>query len=127
VQARPQALPLGLRRNRPEAKATKWRCPLGKCKPKTIWLPLDRFHPTIPRQLFHLPDPDGKKQYKQNPRSKKIYNERGAVERFWSRLKTEWGLLSGLRVRRLERVAQHVDLTVIVYLAFGLARLRAAT
>jgi transposase len=107
-------------------QASKWRCPLGKCKPKSVWLPLDRFHPAIPRQLFHLPDPNGKKDYAQNPRSKKTYGQRGAVERFWSRLKDEWGLKRGLRVRRLDRVAQHVDLTVIVYLAFGLARLRAA-
>jgi hypothetical protein len=36
------------------------------------------------------------------------------------------GLLRGLRVRGLDRVARQVDLAVIVYLAFGLARLRAA-
>jgi hypothetical protein len=90
-------------------RATKWRCPKGKCKPKSIWIKLDRFHPAIPRA---------------NPRSKVSYKKRGAVERFWSRLKDEWGLVTGLRVRGIDRVAQHVDLTVTVYLAFGLARLR---
>lgn len=98
--------------------ATKWRCPVGKCQPKSIWLPLDRFHPAIPRQLFHLPKPEA------NPRSKKAYKQRSSVERFWSRLKDQWGLLHGLRVRRLDRVAQHVDLTIAVFLMFGLARLR---
>jgi transposase len=92
--------------------ATKWRCPRGKCKPKSVWIPLDRFHPAIPRG---------------NARSRKTYKQRAAVERFWSRLKDEWGLISGLRVRRIERVAQHVDLTITVYLAFGLARLRASS
>jgi hypothetical protein len=32
--------------------------------------------------------------------------------------------VNGLRVRGIERVAQHVDLMITVYLAFGLARLR---
>jgi len=91
-------------------RATKWRCPVGRCRPKSIWIPLDRFHPAIPRAT---------------PRSKRMYKRRGAVERFWSRLKEEWGLVSGLRVRGLERVTQHVDLTVTVYLAFNVARLRA--
>jgi hypothetical protein len=89
-------------------RATKWRCPLGLCKPTSIWIPLDRFHPAIPRETA---------------RSKTIYAHRTSVERFWSRLKEEWGLLH-LRVRRIDRVAQHVDLVVLAYLLFNLETLR---
>jgi len=35
-------------------RATKWRCPLGRCRPASIWIPLDRFHPAIPRDTKRL-------------------------------------------------------------------------
>lgn len=83
---------------------------MGLCKPASIWIPLDRFHPAIPRET---------------PRSKTLYAKRGAVERFWSRLKEEWGLLEH-RLRRIERVDQHAELVVLAYLLFNLSALRAS-
>jgi hypothetical protein len=91
-------------------RATKWRCSLNLCRPKSIWIPLDRFNPAIPRSTA---------------RSRVLYAQRGAVERFWSRLKEEWGLLE-VRVRGQERVAQHVDLIVLAALLHDLATLRAS-
>jgi hypothetical protein len=44
---------------------------------------------------------------------------RGAVERENGRLKHEWALLP-LRVRRIERVALHADLTILTRLAVAL-------
>jgi len=62
-------------------------------------------HPLIPRE---------------SERSAKLYRSRGAVEREFGRLKNEWALLP-LRVRRIERVRLHVDLTVLAKLACRLA------
>lgn len=90
--------------------ATKWRCPVNRCRPASTWIDLDRFHAAIPRKTA---------------RSKATYDERTAVERFWSRLKREWGLLD-LRVRGEDRVAQHVELVVLACLLFSLAKLRAS-
>lgn len=91
-------------------RATKWRCPPGRCKPGSIWIPLDRFHTAVPRRTT---------------RSRKLYAKRGVVERFWGRLKDEWGLLE-LRVRGIDRVAQHVNLIVLGYLLLELAKMRAS-
>lgn len=52
-------------------------------------------------------------------RWKKLYRQRGSVERENGRLKHEWALLP-LRVRRLERVQLHADLTVLTRLTFAL-------
>jgi hypothetical protein len=41
---------------------------------------------------------------------------RGAVEREFGRLKNEWSLAS-LRVRRIERVRLHADLTILTKLS----------
>ncbi len=46
---------------------------------------------------------------------KKLYRHRGAVEREFGRLKNEWAL-SSLRVRRVERVRLHADLTMLAFL-----------
>jgi hypothetical protein len=51
------------------------------------------------------------------------YAGRGAVERENGRLKNEWALLP-LRVRRIERVALHADLTMLARLASALVTAR---
>jgi hypothetical protein len=86
-------------------KATKWRCPTGECAPASRWVKADRMHPLIPRE---------------SERSRKLYRSRGAVEREFGRLKHEWSLLP-LRVRGLERVALHADLTILAKLSLVLA------
>jgi hypothetical protein len=89
--------------------ASKWRCPTGKCKPASTWIKADRLHPLIP--------------YK-SKRWAKMYRKRVAVEREFGRLKHEWGL-GPLRVRGLERVRLHADLTILTKLACTLSRARA--
>jgi hypothetical protein len=53
-------------------------------------------------------------------RSSKLYRSRGAVEREFGRLKHEWALLP-LRVRGIERVRLHADLTILAKLSCALA------
>jgi hypothetical protein len=91
--------------------ASKWRCPTGECKPASVWIKADRLHPLIPRE---------------SKRWKAAYRKRASVEREFGRLKNEWGL-TPLRVRGLERVRLHADLTVLTKLASALTRARAAT
>lgn len=81
--------------------AAKWRCPTGECEPASRWVKADRLHPLIPRET---------------PRWKSLYRRRGAVEREFGRLKNEWAT-APLRVRRLECVQLHVDLTILAKLA----------
>jgi hypothetical protein len=88
--------------------ATKWRCPTGDCKPASTWIAADRLHPLIPRET---------------KRFKAGYRKRAAVEREFGRLKTSWGL-KPLRVRGLDRVRLHADLTVLTKLACALSRAR---
>jgi IS5 family transposase len=90
--------------------ASKWRCPTGECKPASRWVKADRLHPLIPRET---------------PRWRKLYRGRAAVEREFGRLKNEWALLP-LRVRGIERVRLHADLTILAKLSCALARARAA-
>ena len=90
-------------------KATKWRCPTGECRPASRWVKTDRLHPLIPRETL---------------RWGKLYADRSAVERAFGRAKHEWGLLP-LRVRGIERVKLHADLTVLAQLGCALARVRA--
>lgn len=90
-------------------RATKWRCPTGECEPKSTWLNAGRLHPLIPRQ---------------SKRFKDLYRQRGAVEREFGRLKHEWALLP-LRVRGLDRVRLHTDLTILAKLGCALAKARA--
>ena len=87
-------------------KASKWRCPTGECKPASAWIKADRLHPLIPRHT---------------KRSKALYSSRGAVEREFGRLKHEWAMLP-LRVRGIERVRLHADLTILAKLATALRR-----
>jgi hypothetical protein len=89
--------------------AAKWRCPTGECSPASRWIKASRLHPLIPRETV---------------RWGKLYSMRGAVEREFGRLKNEWGLLP-LRIRGLDRVALHADLTILAKLSCALARARA--
>jgi hypothetical protein len=88
--------------------ATKWRCPTGQCKPASVWIKADRLHPLIPRETL---------------RWKGIYRRRASIERQFGRLKHEWGL-APLRVRRIERVRLHTDLTILAQLTSVLSRER---
>jgi hypothetical protein len=77
--------------------------------PASTWVKADRLHPLIPRETA---------------RSRKLYRSRGAVEREFGRLKHEWAMLP-LRVRELDRVRLHADLTILAKLATALSRTRA--
>lgn len=92
-------------------KATKWRCPSGECKPSCVWVKADRLHPLIPRET---------------ERWHKLYCRRPAVERGFGRLKNEWGL-TPLRVRSIERVRLHTDLTILTKLACALSNARVSS
>ncbi len=89
---------------------TKWRCPTGECHPRSRWIKADRLHPLVPRE---------------SKRWKSLYRGRASVEREFGRLKNEWALLP-LRVRGIERVRLHADLTILAKLACALARARGA-
>jgi len=91
-------------------EASKWRCPTGECRPASTWIAASRLHPLIPRE---------------SKRWKAAYRKRASVEREFGRLKHQWGL-GPLRVRGLERVRLHADLTILTKLACALARARAA-
>lgn len=91
--------------------ASKWRCPTGECKPASTWVAADRLHPLIPRET---------------KRWKAMYRKRASVERGFGRLKHDWGMLP-LRVRGLDRVRLHADLTILTQLACALSKARAAT
>jgi transposase len=93
----------------PGRHATKWRCPIGECKPASVWVKADRLHPLIPRETL---------------RWRGLYKRRGAVEREFGRLKNEWALTPP-RVRGIERVRLHADLTTLAKLSCALARARA--
>ena len=86
--------------------ATKWRCPTGECAPASVWVKADRLHPLIPRETL---------------RFKGLYRGRASVERGFGRLKNEWSL-TPLRVRRIERVRLHADLTILAQLTSALNR-----
>lgn len=90
-------------------EASKWRCPTGECKPASTWIAASRLHTLIPRN---------------SKRWKAGYRRRAAVEREFGRLKNQWGL-KPLRVRGLDRVRLHADLTILTKLACALARARA--
>jgi transposase len=94
-----------------QRKAAKWRCPTGACQPASTWIKADRLHPLIPRETL---------------RWKGLYRKRAAVEREFGRLKHDWSLLP-LRVRRIDRVRLHADLTVLAQLSRTLSRARALT
>ncbi len=89
---------------------SKWRCPTGECQPASRWVKADRLHPLVPRE---------------SARWRKLYHRRASVEQAFGRMKHEWAMLP-LRVRGLERVRLHVDLTMLATLASTLATARAA-
>jgi hypothetical protein len=70
---------------------------------------LNRLKPLIPRET---------------DRWTALNRGRGSVERAFGRLKHEWGL-GPLRVRRIERVRLHADLTILSQLLCVLSRERA--
>lgn len=88
--------------------ASKWRCPTGECQPASVWIKADRLHPLIPRETL---------------RWKALYRHRASVERAFGRLKNEWSL-APLRVRRIERVRLHANLTILSQLSSALVRSR---
>jgi hypothetical protein len=90
-------------------RRTKWRCPTGECAPASAWIKADRLHPLVPRE---------------SKRWRDLFRGRGAVERAFGRLKHNHGL-NPLRVRGLDRVALHTDLTMLACLSQALARARA--
>jgi transposase len=90
-------------------KATKWRCPTGECAPASTWIKAERMFPLVPRDT---------------PRWKSLYRGRSAAEREFGRLKHDWAL-APLRVRGLDRVKLHADLTIVTKLACALSRARA--
>src|SRR5439155_16120338 len=94
----------------PKRRASKWRCPTGECQPASAWVKADRLHPLVPRGTA---------------RFNALYHQRGAVEREFGRLKHEWALLP-LRVRRMERVKLHADLSILARLAVALNHGRGA-
>jgi Transposase DDE domain len=98
-----------LRRSDAKRRAAKWRCPTAECVPASRWIGASRLHTLIPRGTA---------------RWKKLYRLRGAVEREFGRLKNEWALLP-LRVRGIELVRLHADLTILAPLATALAKARA--
>jgi hypothetical protein len=89
-------------------KATKWRCPTGECRPASKWVRADRRNPLVPRS---------------SKRFGQLYAGRAAVEREFGRLQNEYGL-TPLRIRGIERVALHADLTMLARLSVALARAR---
>ncbi len=89
-----------------ERGAAKWRCPTGECKPASRWIKANRLKPLIPRETL---------------RWKALYRGRASVERAFGRLKHEWGL-APLRVRRIERVRLHANLTILAQLTCALSR-----
>jgi hypothetical protein len=89
-------------------KAAKYRCRKVACTPGSVWVKADRLHTLIPRD---------------SNRWWKYYKRRTSIERAFGWLKTEGGLLP-LRIRRLERVQLHADLTMLSLLATRLSRAR---
>ncbi len=89
--------------------ACKWRCPTGECKPASVWIKANRLKPLIPRETLRWKD---------------LYRGRASVERAFGRSKNEWGL-APLRVRRIECVRLHADLTIMAQLTCALNRERA--
>jgi hypothetical protein len=90
--------------------ASKWRCPAAKCAPGSTWVRADRLHTLIPRTT---------------DRWRSLYRERVAVEHEFGVLMHEWAMLP-LRVRRLNRVRLHVDLTILARLGYALSRAKTA-
>ncbi|MCY4088164.1 MAG: transposase [Actinomycetia bacterium] len=89
-------------------KRTKWRCPTGDCQPKSLLRKASRLHPLIPRETKRWGD---------------LYRGRASVEREIGRLKHDYAL-TPLRVRGLDHIQLHTDLTILALLSAALARAR---
>lgn len=95
-----------------EARGVAPVIPLKGKTDQVIWPATDRptrFNPRIQRHTQRFRD---------------LYASRGAVEAEFGRLKHDYGL-APLRVRGIERVALHADLTMLARLAQALGRARA--
>jgi hypothetical protein len=77
-------------------------------QPGSMWRKANRLHPLVPHE---------------SKRFKDLYRSRSAVEREFGRLKHEWALLP-LRVRCIERVRLHADLTILAKRACALSQAR---
>ena len=77
----------------------------GGCSPVARWVKAGPLHPLVSRE---------------SKRWKSLYRGRAAVEREFGRLKNGSALLA-LRVRGIERVRLHADLTILAKLACALA------
>ena len=91
--------------------AAKYRCPSGECAPGSTWTKADRLRTLMPRGSL---------------RWKALYRGRGAVDGP-SVARSTSGAMLPLRVRRIERVRLHVDLTILAQLASALADARAVS
>jgi len=87
-------------------RVTRWACPAGECA--EIVVTVNRLRPLIPRE---------------SEQSKTLYRKRGAVERTFAHLKTYWAL-ADLRVRGLDKVRVHADLTMLARLGCALTQAR---
>jgi hypothetical protein len=96
-----------------EARGVSPVVPLRGAKGKHTVIPLT---PTGGRLFPHIA--------RHTERFRDLYRGRAAVEREFGRLKNEYGL-TPLRVRSLDRVRLHADLTVLGRLALVLTRARA--
>jgi transposase len=100
---------VAVRRIGRQARRGQVALPDRRMPPASVWIKASRLHPLIPRET---------------PRFSALYRRRAAVEREFGRLKNDWAL-SPLRVRGLDRVRLHADLTILAKLACTLSRARA--
>jgi DDE family transposase len=87
-------------------KAAKWRCPTQECEVSHRWVPASRYQPLIPRNT---------------DRWLELKRGRASVEREFGRLKDYYGMRT-IRVRGIEKVRLHVDLSILAKLSHGLAK-----
>src|SRR5206468_6273724 len=99
---------------------------IAVAEPRSVHSGQNRTAPTIPRIRAWPPRPipPSRLLQRETKRWRDLYRGRAAVEREFGRLKHEYGL-APLRVRGLERVALHADLTMLGRLSQALARARA--
>ena len=106
----------------PTCQHGEWRFagsdPRARCR--EVALPNRRMYPSEPVDQGGPPPPLIPRE---TPGWRKLYKGRASVEREFGRLKNEWAMLL-LRVRGLERVQLHADLTILAKLACALSRAR---
>jgi len=103
--------------------------PIRKRKAATRRTVDKRGRPFVPQPVVSpLPGTPPSRKHPHVPRESEsfrtLYRHRGAVEREFGRLKHDFGLLP-LRVRGLQRVQLHADLTMLARLSQALSRARA--